>query len=338
VFFMTTENCYENFRTVLTLNLTTIIQDSETLKNVLDMVDITMNDYEVSRKPMEIIPTSGIPEVVKYYLASKGIANLSKNTLKQYWYKLTHFFSTINKSFMDIKANDIRNYLFNFKMERNASDSYIDNVRITLNSFFQWLVDNEYLQRNPCAKVDKVKHQQKRREPLTTYNLEDLRLHCEDIREKALIDFLYSTGCRVSECAGVLLSDINWDKNSVHLRYCKGNKERTVYFNDESKVSLKAYLEKRGHISPALWTSVKAPHQQLKSHALEDIVKKVGIRAGIHAYPHKLRHTFATVGLRNGMPLDKLQELMGHTNPQTTLIYAKQDDNQMHIEHQKAFS
>lgn len=335
---MTTETCYENFRTVLTLNLTTVIQDSETLKNVLAMVDITMNDYEVSRKPMEIISASGIPEVVKYYLASKGIANLSKNTLKQYWYKLTHFFSTVHKSFMDIRANDIRNYLFNFKMERNASDSYIDNVRITLNSFFQWLVDNEYLQRNPCAKVDKTKYQQKRREPLTTYNLEDLRLHCENIREKALIDFLYSTGCRVSECAGVLLSDINWDKNSVHLRYCKGNKERTVYFNDESKVSLKAYLEKRGHISPALWTSSKAPHQQLKSHALENIVKKVGIRAGVHAYPHKLRHTFATVGLRNGMPLDKLQQLMGHTNPQTTLIYAKQDDNQMHMEHQKAFS
>ena len=67
-------------------------------------------------------------------------------------------------------------------------------------------------------------------------------------------------------------------------------------------------------------------------------MKKVGERVGIRTYPHKLRHTFATVGLRNGMPLDKLQELMGHTNPQTTLIYAKQDNNQLHMEHQKAFS
>ena len=335
---MASETCYENFRTVLTLNLTSVITDPETLKNVLSMVDITMNDYEISRKPMEIIPANGIPEVVKYYLASKGVANLSKNTLKQYRYKLIHFFSTVNKSYMDVQANDIRIYLFNFKMERNASDCYVDNVRITLNSFFQWLVDNDYLQKNPCAKVDKIKYQQKRREPLSTYNLEDLRWHCENVREKALIDFLYSTGCRVSECAGVLLSDINWENSSVHLRYCKGNKERTVYFNDEAKVSLKAYLEKRGHISPALWTSVKAPHQQLQSHALENIIKNVGKRAGIHAYPHKLRHTFATVGLRNGMPLEKLQTLLGHTNPQTTLIYAKQDSNQMHLEHQKAFS
>lgn len=334
---MTTETCYENFRNVLTLNLFSVIKDHETVKAVLDMVDMSMNDFEISKKPMEIIPVGGFPEVAKYFLASKGVANLSKNTLKQYRYKLIHFFDTVRKSYADVTANDIRIYLFNFKQERNASDCYVDNVRITLNSFFQWLVDNEYLQRNPCAKVDKIKYQQKTREPLSTLSLENLRFHCENEREKALIDFLYSTGCRVSECAGVLISDINWENNSVHLRYCKGNKERTVYFNDEAKVSLKAYIDKRGHISPALWTSTKAPHQQLQSHALENIIKKIGERTGIHTYPHKLRHTFATVGLRNGMPLEKLQALLGHTNPQTTLIYAKLNDDVMQLEHQKAF-
>ena len=328
---------YENFRTVLTLNLSTVIDDPEMLKNVLSMVDLSMQNFEISNKPLDIIPASGFPEVAKYYLASKGVSNLSKGTLKQYRYKLTHFFDTVKKPYTDITANDIRIYLFSFKQERNASDCYVDNVRITLNSFFQWCVDNEYLLRNPCAKVDKIKYQTKRREPMTTLSLEDLRWHCQDVREKALIDFLYSTGCRISECAGVLLSDIDWEKNSVRLRYCKGNKERTVFFNDEAKVSLKAYIEKRGHISPALWTSTKAPHQQLKTHALEDIVRKVGERAGIKTYPHKLRHTFATVGLRNGMPLEKLQALLGHTNPQTTLIYAKLNSDILQLEHQKAF-
>ena len=328
---------YENFRTILTLNLSTVIQDPEMLKNVLSMVDLSMQNFEISNKPLDIIPASGFPEVAKYYLASKGVSNLSKGTLKQYRYKLTHFFDTVKKPYTDITANDIRIYLFSFKQERNASDCYVDNVRITLNSFFQWCVDNEYLLRNPCAKVDKIKYQTKRREPMTTLSLEDLRWHCQDVREKALIDFLYSTGCRISECAGVLLSDIDWEKNSVRLRYCKGNKERTVFFNDEAKVSLKAYIEKRGHISPALWTSAKAPHQQLKTHALEDIVRKVGERAGIKTYPHKLRHTFATVGLRNGMPLEKLQALLGHTNPQTTLIYAKLNSDILQLEHQKAF-
>lgn len=331
-------NTYENFRTVLTLNLCSVISDPEQLNNVLKMVDISLNDFEISRKQMDIIPATGFPEVAKYYLASKGIANLSKNTLKQYRYKLVHFFDTVKKAYSEITANDIRIYLFNFKSERGASDSYVDNVRITLNSFFQWLVDNEYLMRNPCAKVDKIKYQSKPREPLTTFNLETLRFHCEDIREKALVDFLYSTGCRISECAGVLLSDINWEKNSVHLRYCKGNKERTVFFNDEAKVSLRAYLDQRGFTSPALWAGTKRPHQQLQSHALENIITKIGKRTGIHTYPHKLRHTFATVGLRNGIPLEKLQTLLGHSDPKTTLIYAKLNNDVVQMEHQKAFS
>lgn len=331
------ENNYENFRTVLTMNLCNVIDDPEIMCNVLKAVDITMNDFEINRKHMEIIPATGLPEVVKYFLASKAIANLSKNTLKQYNYKLVNFFNTVRKSYMDICANDIRIYLFNFKIEHNASDCYVDNVRITLNTFFQWLVDNEYIQRNPCAKVEKIKYNQKKREPLSTLNLENLRWNCNNVREKAIIDFLFSTGCRVSECANVLLADINWDENSVHLRYCKGNKERVVYFNDEAKVSLQEYLKTRNDHTAGLFVSTKAPHQQLQSHALENIVKKVGERTGIHTYPHKLRHTFATVGLRNGMPLDKLQSLLGHTDPKTTLIYAKMDDAQLHMEHQKAF-
>ena len=334
---MTTENVYENFRTAFSLNLSTIIDDPDMLNKILDMVDLTVEDFEISKKTTSIIPITGFPEVAKYFLASKSISNLSKNTLKQYRYKLVHFFKTVGKPYTDISANDIRIYLYNFKHERNASDSYVDNVRVTINSFFQWLVDNEYLQRNPCAKVDKIKYKTKPREPLSTLSLEDLRWHCKTTKEKALIDFLFSTGCRISECAGVLLSDINWDKSSVHLRFCKGNKERTVYFNDEAKISLRAYINERGHISPALWTSDKAPHQQLKTRALELIIKKVGERTGVHTYPHKLRHTFATVGLRNGMSIEKLQALLGHTNPRTTLIYAKLNDDLMQMEHQKAF-
>lgn len=331
------ENSYENFRTILTMNLCSVIEDTKVMCDVLKMIDITMNDFEIKRKAMDIIPANNMDPVIKCYLASKAIANLSRKTLKQYNYKLNHFFSTVQKSYFDITANDIRIYLFNFKIDRNASDCYVDNVRITINSFFQWLVDNEYLQRNPCAKVDKIKYQQKRRQPLSTLSLEDLRWNCKTVREKALIDFLFSTGCRVSECSDVLQSDIDWNNNSVVVRHGKGDKERIVYFNDESKVSLREYLNSRKDNNPALWVSMKAPYHQLQSHALENIVKKVGERAGIHAYPHKLRHTFATVGLRNGVPLEKLQALLGHTNPQTTLIYAKQDNNQMHLEHQKAF-
>lgn len=331
-------NAYETFRTVLTMNLCRAVQDPETLRGVLEAVDVTMHDFDLSKKPLEIIPAAGVPEVVKIFLASKGIANLSPGTLKQYRYKLDHFFSTVRKSYLDITTNDIRIYLYNFKVERNVSDSYVDNVRITLTSFFSWLVDNEYLSRNPCAKVDKIKYQQKRRTPLSTLSLETMRWNCIDVREKALVDFIFSTGCRVSECADVLLSDIDWDRNAVLIRHGKGDKERTVFFNDESRVSLREYLASRSDSTPALWVSTRAPHHQLQSHALENIIAKIGKRTGVHAYPHRLRHTFATVGLRSGMPLEQLQALLGHSNPKTTLIYAKQDQTQLQMDHQKAFS
>lgn len=335
---MSSSDAYETFRTVLTMNLCNVVHDPDVLRGVLEMVDVTMHDFELSKKPMEIIPADGVPEVVRIFLASKGIANLSVKTLRQYKYKLDYFFNTIHKNYMDINANDIRIYLYNFKIERDASDSYVDNVRKTLNSFFTWLVDNEYLPRNPCAKVDKIRYQQVRRTPLSTLSLEDMRWKCVAVREKALLDFIYSTGCRVSECADVLLSDIDWDRNSVLIRHGKGNKERTVFFNDESRVSLREYLASRTDSNPALWVSVRAPHQQLQPRALENIVAKIGKRTGVHAYPHRLRHTFATVCLRNGMPLEQLQALLGHSDPKTTLIYAKQDQTQLRMDYRKAFS
>lgn len=332
------ENCYENFRTVLSLNLCQVTQDPEMMQNILKVVDITMSDYDIIKKPMDIIPATGLPEVVKYYLASKAIANCSKGTLKQYRYKLINFFNIMKKAYSDILPNDIRIYLYNYKMEHNADDSYMESIRTTLHGFFQWLVDNEYIQRNPCAKVEKIKYQQKRRESFSTLALEELRWRCKDKREKALVDFLYSTGLRVSECDNVMLSDINWEKNSVLIPHGKGDKERIVYFNDESKVSLQKYIKSRTDDDPALWISIRKPYHQIKSHALENIIKAIGERTGEHAYPHKFRHTFATVGLKNGISIDQLQILMGHASANTTHIYVDEDMNRAHMEHQRAFN
>ena len=335
---MPTESAYEMFRTVLTMNLCSVVQDPDVLRDVLQMVDVTMNDFEISKKPMDIIPAQDMMPVIKCYLCSKAVASLSFGTLKQYRYKLVHFFDTVRKSYLDIQPNDIRNYLGTFKIERNASDCYLDNIRITLNSFFQWLTDNDYIPKNPCAKVDKIKYQQKRRQPLTSYQLEKVRWNTVNIREKALIDFFFSTGLRASECANVRLSDITWDKRAVHVRHGKGDKERIVYFNAEAEVSLKEYLKTRSDDTDGLFVSVKAPHQAIQTGALENIIKKVSKRTGIRVFPHKLRHTFATSGIRGGMPLEKLQALMGHTRPETTLIYAKQDQTDLQMEHQRIYA
>lgn len=331
-------NSYEQFRTVLTMNLCSVL-DSDQLSKVLETVDISMDDFEINRKALEIIPANtGIPDVVKMYIASKAIANCSIKTLNQYRYKLINFFKAVPKSYADITPNDIRMYLYTYKANNHASDRYVENIRITLGGFFKWLVDNEYLAHNPCNKVEKIKYTEKRREPLTPYELELFRWNTTSIREKALIDFLFSTGCRVSECVDVKLSDIDWKERSVRIRHGKGDKERFVFFNAESEVTLKQYIKSRSDNNDALFVSIRAPHKQIKQRAIENIITKVAERTEMHVYPHRLRHTFATAGLHGGMPLETIQALMGHANPRTTLIYAKQDLTDLQREHQRVYA
>lgn len=329
----------ELFRNDLAAKLAMILPPDK-LHDALQALDQTVSGYDVSKKETSLSVIGEIPEVVKIFLASKAVENLGIKTLEQYRYKLINFFSHIRKPFSDITANDIRLYLYDYKSSHQISDSTVDGTRRILNSFFSWLVLNDYLLRNPVAKIPKIKHQQKERVPLTSYELEVIRWHCKTIREKALIDFLFSTGCRVSECVSVELSDIGWNARSVKIRHGKGDKARTVFFNAEAEVSLKKYLETRNDSTPSLFVSDRKPHGKLTPRAVELIVKKIQMRAQIQTActPHVLRHTFATTGIRSGIPLEQLQALMGHSKPETTLIYAKLDQSDLQKAHQQIYA
>lgn len=330
-------NNSESFRNELVSRLINSIPQDQ-VRAVMSALDSTIEDFEISRKPLSLITVGGIPEVVKFYLASKAVENLSPGTLKIYRLRLIDLFTMVKKPFQDIRPNDIRVYLYYCRDKRNASDAYLDNIRRILNSFFEWLVANEYLLRNPCSSIEHIKYQEPERVPLTAYELEVLRWHCKSIREKALVDFLFSTGLRVSECSAVNKSDIDWTNRSVVVRHGKGNKRRIVYFNAESELTLRKYLESRNDDNDALFVTVRRPHHRLGIKSMQDEIAHVSSRCGMHVYPHQLRHTFATSGLRGGIPIDKLQKLMGHAEPRTTLIYAKQDQLDLQREHSRVYS
>ena len=327
----------EMFRTEFISRLFASLPQDQVV-SVMHVLDLTLPGYDVSRKPVSIITADGIPEAVKYFIASKAVENLSRKTLNLYHLRLVDFFSVVKKSIQDVTAVDIRMYLFFCKDQRSASDSYLDNMRRILNSFFTWLVKNEYILRNPCDNVEKIKYQEKPRQPLTSYELEVLRWNCGSLREKALIDFFFSTGLRLSELHDANRTDIDWANRSLIVRHGKGNKQRIVFFNAESELSLRKYLESRTDENDALFVTMRRPYNRLCLKAIQDVVSKVSARSDLHVFPHKLRHTFATCGIRGGMPLEKLQALMGHAKPETTLIYAKLDAVDLQREHERVYA
>jgi len=311
----------------------------ESVRAVLAVFDLASSGFDISRKPVSLIPSEPpFPEVVKCFLTSKAIANCSAKTLDQYRYKLTAFFQAVRKPVRQVTPNDIRLYLYHYKKARSVGDHTLEHTRIILHAFFQWAEENEYVPRNPAAKIERIRYQEPKRAPLTPYELEELRWNCRTLREKALVDFLFSTGCRVSECAGTDLADIDWTARSVFIRHGKGGKARTVYFNAEAELSLRKYLEARSDADPAVFVRSRAPFCRLSARSIELAVKKISRRSDIPVCPHRLRHTFATAGIRGGIPLERLQSLLGHANPRTTLIYARIDAADLQRDHQRVYS
>jgi integrase/recombinase XerD len=127
----------------------------------------------------------------------------------------------------------------------------------------------------------------------------------------------------------VNVDDLNWADNSIVI-VGKGNKERTVYFSEKAKVYIKKYLVSRGSFeSSALFITSKAPHERLGGRSIEKEIGTIADRAKLdkHIFPHLLRHSFATQGSRSGRSLITLQNLMGHSKLDTTMVYGRGSRN-----------
>lgn len=329
----------ESFRIDLASRLVSVLPPDQ-LDAVLSAVDITSAAYDINRKQVALSVVGTVPEAVRIFLASKAIEGCSSGTVNQYRYKLIRFFEAVRKPYTDITANDIRLFLGRYKVSGYVAGSTLDHTRRILNCFFDWLRRNEYIQRSPMDQVEQIKHQPAERHPLTSYDLEVIRWHCQSIREKAVIDFLFSTGCRVSELSAADRADIDWISRSVHIHHGKGDKARIVFFNAESELTLRLYLESRTDDNPALFVESRNPFRRLSVRAVQLMMKRIRSRCSVStkATPHVLRHTFATASIRSGMPLEQLQALMGHSKPETTMIYAKVDTTELQRIHQRIFA
>ena len=308
------------------------------LEVVLKELTMFVSNYDIKPKETSITPYVDLPKAYKVFMVTKKIEGKSQETLKQYRFHLEKFFNTVRKDTSDIRKEDVLLYL-EYSRNKGLSCTSLNNIRRVLSAFFAWCVDNEYATKNIVRTIPKIKGEEHIRKPLTESELERVRDgidHREELignnigdakdRDRALLEFMFSTGARVSEVVNCNISDIDFDAKTVTL-FGKGSKYRTTYINAKAEYYLKKYLTKRKDNNNALFVGTKAPHKRLAKGGIEKVFKKYGREMAIECYPHKIRHTMATQGLKHGMALTDLQKLLGHAKPETTMIYTEISDN-----------
>lgn len=328
---------YEQFKHQLITKLATTFTTDQ-LKIIAKGLDLVSNDYKISAAE-KISNTSCQEEtlnLVRMYIVSRSMEGLSKLTLTNYCLSLKLFAGFMDKPIKEITPNDIRLYLCAYQQRNNVSNRSLDATRSCISTFFQWLVNEKYITANPMMNIKPIKYDAKPREALSQMELEYLRRACSDKRETAILEMFYSTGCRVSELAGIKLTDIDWNSHSIAL-LGKGNKRRTSYMNAKAEVAIREYLASRKHESEYLFCNDRGGSKMKKSN-IERIMRKISDRSGLQGKkisPHILRHTTATQALRSGMPVQDVQQLLGHANISTTMVYASTSSDSVAAGHKK---
>lgn len=284
-------------------------------------IQAVLSGYTITRA--EDTGQCDINQRVWQFLTAKKIDGLSPRTIGNYDDILRAFMKRVPQRVDAITTDHVRDYIGYLDM-RGLKPSSIQTHINSLRSFFGWLAVEEIIMRNPMAKIRTVKFDRKGlRHALKVEELERLRDACRNYREKAMVEFLISTGCRLSEAAALGLDDLNLRDRCVSV-LGKGSKRRTVYFSVRAKLMIEEYaMARRG--GDALFASSRRPYGPLKGRAIQRALQAVGERAGIphRVHPHLLRHTFATHALHAGMDITVIQQLLGHENVSTTQIYAE---------------
>lgn len=275
---------------------------------------------------------------LKDFLTAKMLEGKTKETLERYRYELVRILGYINKSTEDITCDDISNYMQNYKRLKHVSNTTLQGMRSCYSSFFTWCSDMDRITQNPMNKVEKIKVPKTVKKPFSDEDREKLFRAATNVRDKAILEVLYSTAVRVSELCNIDISDINWEEKEI-IVYGKGDKERIVYLNDKSCMYLKEYLESRTDDNPALFVGQKNPHNRLNKYGVEGIMSDIGKSANVDkCHPHRMRRTAITNAMNRGMPLQEAALMAGHASSETTLLYWSADKDSIKQHHRKYLS
>ncbi|MGB3160230.1 tyrosine recombinase XerC [Carnobacterium sp.] len=269
-----------------------------------------------------------------YLITERHYSELTKKAYEEDINEFTDFLSATGEpSYESVSLQDVRIFLGELS-DRQLSRNTISRKISSLRAFYQFLLKNHVVTENPFSYI----HLKKKtlRLPRFFYEKEIEALFEAvkgekplDFRNEALLEVLYGTGIRLSECKNITMKDIDFDLSVVLIRG-KGNKERYVPFGHYATAAIQDYLEKGRTV---LMEKYQKEHSYLFvnqygtpisssgiEYVLNQVIKKSSLTSKIH--PHMLRHTFATHLLNNGADMRTVQELLGHASLSSTQIYA----------------
>ena len=275
------------------------------------------------------------PNAVAAFIAAKRIEGCSEKTLTYYRKTIEAMTAGIGKTPQQITTDDIRQYLTAYQVQRKSSKVTIDNIRRIFATFYSWLEDEDYIVKSPVRRIHKVKTAKVIKDTYTDEALELMRDNCGTLRDLAIIDLLASSGMRVGEMVALNRDDINFNERECVV-FGKGSKQRLVYFDARTKIHLQNYLDSRTDSDPALFVTLRAPFQRLQIGGVEARLRELGKRLLIpKVHPHKFRRTLATSAIDKGMPIEQVQQLLGHQKIDTTMHYAMVKQQNVKLAHRK---
>lgn len=302
---------------------------SQTMSVQLKPEQIDMLIYCMSEvlKSYSIEPSNTLPIInqqdtnilISRFLATKKIEGCQPKTLFLYKYSITRFSEIINMDLKEVDTNSIRCYL-GF-LSKGNQNSYVDSQRRNINSFYQWMEDEDYITKNPCKKIKKIKIEKKMEVPFSDTEIAMIQDSCKTEKEIALVDLLISTGIRREEITKIKISDVYWDNRAIKI-HGKGAKERIVYISARCLLHLKNYINNREFVSEWLFAQDRAPHGQLSVESMHKYIKTIGERARVdNVHLHRFRKWFGTSMANKGVDIRDLKEMMGHEKIDTTNEY-----------------
>ena len=305
---------------------------AETMTKVLAIIADVMEGYDMRETAFF---EDQQDDLLDCYIDALRVQGRSEKTLTRYRYIIQRMMEDIKVPTRTVTVYHLRQYIARQK-ERGIADSTMEGIRQVFTAYFNWLQRESLIDRNPTANLGAIKCAKRKKQILTEVDMHKLNENCKNDRDRAIVAFLSSTGCRVSEVV-----ELNRDKIRLNgfdgaecIVHGKGNKERRVYLDNVSAMLLRRYLNSRQDDNPALFIGKR--NERLQPGGIRCMLNTLAKTAGVdHVHPHKFRRTLATDLSRHGMPIQEVSHLLGHEKIDTTMGYVIQDDDNVRNDYKR---